>query len=73
MKTKQQVFTPDLQWIYGQGWTLRGAAEFLSVNPGHLSRVIRGERISKRLMTRVSQLPRQRLVLRNNKEREQSR
>lgn len=58
---------PSLEWLYAQGWTLRGAAQKLNVDPSHLRRVLDGERISKRLIDRVLQLPKQRLVLRRLK------
>lgn len=36
---------------------VRKAAELLEVSPGHLSRVLRGQRISRRLMKRYRALP----------------
>lgn len=56
-----QEFKIDLSWLYDRGWTLREAAEELQVNPGHLCRVLKGGRQSRRLLMRVRALPKQRL------------
>lgn len=54
----------DLAWLYGRGWTLREAAEKLQVNPGHLCRVLKGDRPSRRLLARVHNLPERSLQFR---------
>ena len=64
MRSQLQDFRPTLEWVYSQGWTLRGAAKKLQVDPTHLRRVLLGERISQRLLNRVLELPKKRLVLR---------
>lgn len=63
MTRQPQEFKPDMAWLYGHGWTLTHAATTLGVNPGHLSRVLRGERHSRRLLARLATLPQQPLQL----------
>lgn len=58
----------DLAWLYGRGWTLKEAAEKLQVNPGHLCRVLKGDRPSRRLLARVQTLPKQSLQFRRKPE-----
>ncbi len=41
-----------------KGWTYRSAANRLGVDVGHLYRVLTGERESRRLLSRVASLPR---------------
>lgn len=59
-----QEIKPDMAWLYGRGWTLREAANALQVNPGHLSRVLNGERKSQRLLDRLKTLPKRNLQFR---------
>ena len=57
----------SVQWLYSQGWTVKEAAEYLKVNKGHLSRVLSGNRQSKRLLRKVALLPYKTLKLRQSK------
>lgn len=41
-----------------KGWSYRTAATELDVHWTHLNRVLQGERISKRLLKRIEQMPR---------------
>ncbi len=66
MNTQDQENVPTLEWLYSQGWSLREAAMYLGIDPGHLSRVLKGERKSRRLMEKVALLPKKRLSLRRN-------
>jgi len=61
-----QEFKIDLTWLYDRGWTLNEAAFALDVNPGHLSRVLNGDRESRRLVNRVKALPKKKLQFRRN-------
>lgn len=63
-----QEFKIDLAWLYDRGWTLQGAAAELKVNPGHLCRVLKGDRPSRRLLIRVQELPKQHLQFRRKLE-----
>lgn len=63
MTRQPQEFKPDMAWLYGHGWTIKTASCALGVNPGHLSRVIRGQRTSLRLLRRIGALPKQPLQL----------
>lgn len=53
--------------LYERGWTITEAADQLGVNQAHLGRVLSGERESKRLLKRVSELPAKELILRRKK------
>lgn len=58
--------TINKQWLYGQGWTIQEAANYLGVHRVHLNLVLSGERSSKRLMAKVVKLPHKKLELRKN-------
>lgn len=64
MITQSQEFTPSLEWLFSRGWNVREAAERLNVSPGHLSRVLKGERSSIRIHRELTKLPQKKLVLR---------
>lgn len=68
-KTQEKVGT---EWLYARGWTIVEAAEYLGVNQCHLGRVLKGERISKRLLDKVVRLPRKNLNLKRSKKQSES-
>jgi len=53
-----------MQDLYRKGWTIRGAARALGVSANHISLVLRGERRSQRLESRLQALPQKVLNLR---------
>lgn len=63
MKTKQAEI-PSRNWLYARGYTLRQAARAVHCTPGHLSRVISGERESSTLGAKLRALPKRALNMR---------
>lgn len=49
-----------LETLENKNYSLRAAAKALGVSPGHLSRVINGERESKILLRKITTLPQHR-------------